>query len=169
MSTICLGMFLGLPHLQMASWGVFIVFLLNYRRWTETYYFYRRVHRIVRCTLDMHCSLSGALATSADRWGLQQSTIGSDHCQIVRCTPDNPVLQPESAWLRAPLRRLPGVPPNNLVHTGQFGAHRTGYCSLSGAPLVHCLTAHFMDFFAVSFGLLFLFSLGLLRIFYVFF
>jgi hypothetical protein len=24
MSTICLGMSLGLPHLRMASWGVFI-------------------------------------------------------------------------------------------------------------------------------------------------
>jgi hypothetical protein len=24
MSTICLGMLLGLPHLEMAGWGVFI-------------------------------------------------------------------------------------------------------------------------------------------------
>jgi hypothetical protein len=85
-------------------------------------------------------------ATSANRWSLQQSTVGSDHCQTVWCTPDSPVLQPERAYLQALLRRLSGC------LTGQFGAHRTGYCSLSGAPRGCWLTAHFMDFFADSLG-----------------
>jgi hypothetical protein len=95
----------------------------NYSRWTEATTFCRRAHRIVRCTPDMHCSLSGALATSADHWGLQQSTVGSDRCQTVRCTPDNPVLQPEGASLWATLRRLPGVPPDSPVHTKQVVVH----------------------------------------------
>jgi hypothetical protein len=36
--------------------------------------------------------------------------------------------------------------------TGQSGAHRTGHCSLSGAPPVRWLTAHFIDFFVDSLG-----------------
>jgi hypothetical protein len=55
------------------------------------------------------------------------------------------------------------------VSTLQSYAHWTGYCSLSGAPPVRWLTAHFMDFFIISFGLLFLLSPRLLHIFYVFF
>jgi hypothetical protein len=36
--------------------------------------------------------------------------------------------------------------------TRQSGAHRTCYCSLSGAPPVRWLIDHFMDFFDVSLG-----------------
>jgi hypothetical protein len=55
------------------------------------------VTQTVRGTLSyMHCSLSGALATSVDRWGLRQSIVGSDRCQTIRCTPDSPMPQPES-------------------------------------------------------------------------
>jgi hypothetical protein len=42
----------------------------NYSHWTEAAAFYRRAHQTVRCTPDMQCSLSGALATLADRSGL---------------------------------------------------------------------------------------------------
>jgi hypothetical protein len=49
----------------------------------------------------------------------------------------------------------------------QFGAHRTGYCSLSGAPAVCWLTAHLIS--SLFLGLLFFLSLGLLCSFYVFF
>jgi hypothetical protein len=49
-------------------------------------------------------------AMSAERWGLQHSTVGSDRCLTVRCTPDNPVLQSEGTCLWAPLRRLSGYP-----------------------------------------------------------
>jgi hypothetical protein len=49
--------------------------------------------------------------------------------------------------------------------TGQFGAHQTCDCSLSGAPPVRWLTTLFLDFFADSFGLLLFLSLGLLCFF----
>jgi hypothetical protein len=132
-------MLLGLPHL-MSGWWVFIAFPLNYSHWTERCCFYRRAHRIIRCPPDMHCSWSGALATSADRWirpladflvHIGQSYATARGCQVV-----GPSAQ--TAW----------------CPTGQSGAHQTGYCSLSGAPPERWLTAHFIDFFAVSFGLL---------------
>jgi hypothetical protein len=66
----CLGMLLGLPLLEMASWGVFIVFPHNYSHWTEAAAFCRGTHQTVRCTPDMHCSLSGALDMTTDHWGL---------------------------------------------------------------------------------------------------
>jgi hypothetical protein len=63
-------------------------------------------------TCTVHCRCPGHVSRSlwsvvVDHW--------SNHY------PDCPVLQPEGASLRAPLCRL-------------FGAHRKGYCSLSGAP-----------------------------------
>jgi hypothetical protein len=85
-------MLLGLPHLQMVGWGGIYSLPHNYSRWTEATTFCQQAHRIVRCTLDKHCSLSDALATLADCWGLQQSTVGSDRCQTVRCTPNSPML-----------------------------------------------------------------------------
>jgi hypothetical protein len=110
-------MLLGLPYLEMAGWGVFIASPHNSSRWTEVAAFYRWALRIVRCTPDKHCSLSGVLATLAGRWGLQQPTVGFDRCQTVRCTLDSPVLQLEGTCLRGPLRRLPGVPPDTLLFT----------------------------------------------------
>jgi hypothetical protein len=142
--------------------GVFIAFPHNYSRWTEATAFCRQAHQTVWCTPDMHCSLSGALATSADRWSLQQPTVGSNHCQTVRCTLDSPVLQPEDVCLWAPLRRLPGVPPDSSVHNEQvlFTVRYTTN-ALTDCPLHGFLRC----FFWASFSL----SLGLLRIFYVFF
>jgi hypothetical protein len=63
-------MLLWLPHLEMDGLGVFIASPHNYSCWTEAVAFCRREHRTVRCTPDMNCSLSGALATLADRWSL---------------------------------------------------------------------------------------------------
>jgi hypothetical protein len=135
MSRICLGMFLGLPYLKMAGWDVFIAFPLNYSRWTESCCFCRRAHR----TCTVHCLVP---------WP-RQPTVGDCSSrplnptvtQTFRCTLDSLVLHPEGAWLRAPLCRLPGV---------RCTPYR--YCSLSGVPPVHWLTAVFMDFFAVSLG-----------------
>jgi hypothetical protein len=59
--------------------------------------------------------------------------------QTVGCTPDSPVLQPESARCGPLCADCPV-------------SHRTGYCSLSGAPPGHWRTAHFMDYFVVSLG-----------------
>jgi hypothetical protein len=99
MSTICLGMLLGLPYLKMAGWGVFIAFPLNYSCWTESCRFCRRAHRTVRCTPDMHCSLSGATSrgrlvagpsVQTARCPTRQSgahRIGSVHCPVChQCT-----------------------------------------------------------------------------------
>jgi hypothetical protein len=123
---------------------------LNYRNWTESCWFYRQAHhRTVRCPGHISRPLGFA---AVNRWIRP----------LLGCTPNGLVLQPKSAWSRASLRRLPGVPSDSPVRPDR-------YCSLSGAPQVRWLTAHFMDFFAVSFGLLFFLSLGLLHIFYVFF
>jgi hypothetical protein len=62
-STICLGMLLGLPHLQMAGWWSIYNLPHNSSRWTESSLLCRRAHQTVRCTPDM----SDARATSADR------------------------------------------------------------------------------------------------------
>jgi hypothetical protein len=69
MSTICLGMLLGLPHLQMAGWGVFIASptILAVGQKQQLFVDARTdspVHTghalfIVRCP-----------ATSVERWGL---------------------------------------------------------------------------------------------------
>src|SRR5688500_11102908 len=71
-SSICLGMSLGLPLLQMAVWGVFIASptLLVVGQKATT--FYRQAHRTVRCAPDR------ALFTV--RCLPRQSTVGSDRC-----------------------------------------------------------------------------------------
>jgi hypothetical protein len=104
------------PTPPNARLGVFIA-PHNYSRWTEEEPFCQWVHRTVRCTPDVHCSLSSALAMSTDRWGLQQLTARSIVARlsgahrIVRCY--NP---------RAPVVGLfaqtTGVPPDSLVHNG---------------------------------------------------
>jgi hypothetical protein len=40
MSIICLGMLLGLPHIEMVGWEVFIASPHNYSRWIEAVAFY---------------------------------------------------------------------------------------------------------------------------------
>jgi hypothetical protein len=88
MSTICLGMSLGLPHLRMAGWGVFIApntiiavggkLMLSAVTPDSPV-----VHRTV------HCSLSGApsccLIRADDRWRRRLFT------------PDSSVVFPPSA------------------------------------------------------------------------
>jgi hypothetical protein len=70
----------------------------------------------------------------------RQPTVGSavvdrwiDRCQTVWCTPDNLVLQPESSCCGS-------LYADYRCPTGQSGAQRIGYCSLSGAPPVNWLT-----------------------------
>jgi hypothetical protein len=135
MSTKCLGIFLGLPHLQMAGWGYLLppATIIAVEQKAAAFYrrahrlpatiiavgqkatsFCRRAHRTVRCTPDKHCSLSGALP----------------HHLIVGVYSSRP-LDPTVT---------------------QTVSHRTGYCSLFGVPPVRWQTAHFMDFFVVSLG-----------------
>jgi hypothetical protein len=58
-------------------------------------------------------------ATSADRWILQQSPVGSDRRQTVQCTPDSPMLHPKSTHCGHISADYPGVPPDSPVHTRQ--------------------------------------------------
>jgi hypothetical protein len=140
--------------------GVFIASTHNYSRWIESNNFLRTgqsgAHRTstVHCPVPCHASRPlGSVAV--DRWIRPLPRLSGAH-RIARCyNPRAPVVGLSAQTARCPTR--------------QSGAHRTGYCLVSGAPPVRWLTAHFMDFFVVSFGLLFLLSLGLLHIIYVFF
>jgi hypothetical protein len=73
MSTICLGMSLGLPHLEMAGWGVFIA--PNTNRAVGEKLLLSTAHRTA------HCSLSGAPSRcpvrAGDRWRRRLSTPDS--------------------------------------------------------------------------------------------
>jgi hypothetical protein len=75
--------------------------------------------RTVQGTVD--CPM---LATSANCWGLQQSSVGSDRCLTIRCTPDSPVLQPEGAYLRAPLCRLSCCSTGHVLCTVRYPIRR---------------------------------------------
>jgi hypothetical protein len=72
-------------------------------------------------------------------------TIGSDRCQSSVHTGQSGATSRE--------RLSVGLSTQIVCPTGESGVHQTGYCSLSGAPLVCWLTVVFMDFFAVSLGL----------------
>ena len=122
------------------------------------------MHRTVRCT-------TGHLLCSV-RCTPRQPTVGACSsrpldptvavCPLahrtVRCTPDSPVLQPESAYLRPLCADRPVVPPDSPVHTGQV------LCTVRCATR-RWLTALFSGFFADFYGLLLFLSLGLLCIF----
>jgi hypothetical protein len=112
--------------------------------------FCRRAHKTVRCTQDtVRClprqstvgvyssrplgfvavdrwvrSLprqSGAVATSADRWGLRQSTVGSNRCQTIRChSPRASVVGLFAQTIRLSHQTVRCAPDN--------------YYSMSGAP-----------------------------------
>jgi hypothetical protein len=97
MSTICLGMLLGLPHLEIAGWGVFIAHNTN-RVVGENLLLLCGtpdslvVHRIA------HYSLSGAPSRcpvrAGDRWCRRLSTPDS-----TVLTPDSPVVfSPGATW-----------------------------------------------------------------------
>jgi hypothetical protein len=104
-----------------SKWPVEGIYSLpnNCSRWTKVAAFCWLAHRTVRCTPDKHCSLSGALATSADRWSLQQSIVGSAvarlsgaHRTVRCCSPRVPVCGPICVDCL-------GVPPDSPMHTGQ--------------------------------------------------
>jgi hypothetical protein len=66
MSTICLDMLLGLPHLEMAGWVVFIGPNPISSRWTESSSFLSTGIP----DSPVHTRQYLVPATSADRWGL---------------------------------------------------------------------------------------------------
>jgi hypothetical protein len=86
MSTICLGMSLGLPHLEMAGWGVFIA--PNTNRVVGEKLLLSAAHRTA------HCSLSGAPSRCPVRAG--------DHWRRRLFTLDSPVLTLDSLVVFSP-------------------------------------------------------------------
>jgi hypothetical protein len=129
MSTICLGMSLGLPHLEMAGWGCIYSPQHKCSRWRKAAAFCVTpdspvVHRTA------HCSMSGAPSRcpvrAGDRWRRRLST------------PDSPVCHRTVRW--SSLRVPPGTSRWAAVPwcTGQSGVwapdspvcgHRTVRCS----------------------------------------
>jgi hypothetical protein len=86
MSTICLSMLLGLPHLQMAGWRGINSLPLNYSHWIEKLLL-----------------LSSGAPDSPMPWPRQpivevciSRSLDPTVIQTVRCTPDTPMLQPKS-------------------------------------------------------------------------
>jgi hypothetical protein len=64
MSTICLGMSLGLPHLEMTGWGVFIA--PNTKLAVGGKLLLSVVHRTVRCPCPVRLAIGSVSA--GDRW-----------------------------------------------------------------------------------------------------
>jgi hypothetical protein len=124
------------------------------------------VHRTVRCTTghlcNVRCTPRQPTVDACSSRPLDPTvavcpchTGQSGAHRTVRCTPDSPVLQPESACLWPLCADCP-VP------------HRTVWCTPD--INVRCatrrwLTARFLDSFADFFGLLLFLSIGLLCIF----
>jgi hypothetical protein len=125
--------FLGSHTLRWPVGGIYSL-PHNYSRWIEVTVFCRQAHRtcIVHCPVPWPCQ--------STIWVSSSRPLDPTVTQTLWLTSDSPVLQREGASLRAPLRRL-------------SGAHRTGYCSLSGALPGRWLTGYFMDFFTDSLGL----------------
>jgi hypothetical protein len=121
MSTICLGMLLGSHTLKWPVGGYLkppsTIIVVGKKQQLPV-----DGHTGQSGTPDMHCSLSGALSRQPTIGVCSRRPLDPTITQIVQCTPDSPVLQPEGA-LRAPLRRLPSVPPDSPMYTGQVTVH----------------------------------------------
>jgi hypothetical protein len=127
MSTICLGMSLGLPHLEMAGWGCIYSPQHKCSGW-------RKVAALCG-TPDSpvshwttHCSLSGAPShypdTAGDCWRRRLFTPDSPDF-----TPDSPVLFPPQCHLELAVGlRFPSAPDSPVLlaqtvrrqHTSSF-------------------------------------------------
>jgi hypothetical protein len=153
---------LGSHTLKWPVEGAFIAFPHNYSYWNEATTFCRRAHRIVRCTLDKHCLLSGALPRqptvgvySSRPLDLNVARLSGAH-QTVRCySPRAPSCRPLCAdflvshWT---VRCTPG----RLLFTVRCTTSALANCPLHG-------------FLRCFLGFLLFLSLGLLCFFYVFF
>jgi hypothetical protein len=90
MSILCLGMLLGLPHLEMVGWGGIYsppptIIVVGQKQQLSV------EGRIVRCTPDKHCSLFGALPRPTVG-GYSNRPLDPIVAQTIRCTLDSPVL-----------------------------------------------------------------------------
>jgi hypothetical protein len=136
MSTICLDMLLGLPHLEMTVGVVFIGPNPITSHWTKSSSFLStgtpnsvwclpRQPTVGVCSsrpLDLTTTQTIRCPGHVSR-SLRSAAVvvGPDHCQTVRCRrPRAPVVGLSAQTARCT--------------TGQSGAHQTCCCSLFGAP-----------------------------------
>jgi hypothetical protein len=162
MSTIWLGMFLGLPHLEVAGWGGIYSHQPNCSCW-------RRLLATVRCATGQclvrrHITLSLGLragrpleALSSCGTGqsgapltfcsdfcritvLHWSSVRVDHCAQIAGAPDGPVVHRTVRWIIAELR----------LETRSWGVwsvrplvHQTVRCARPGNTLVSFLLLSF--------------------------
>jgi hypothetical protein len=126
-------MFLGLPHREMAGWGVFIasptIIVVGHKQ--QLFVDGRTGQAMFTVWCPSHVSRPlGSIAV--DRWIRPLPRLSGAH-RIVWCY-------------------SPRVPRCGPLCADCPMSHRTGYCSLSGAPPGRWLTAHFMDLFIVFLG-----------------
>jgi hypothetical protein len=137
MGTICLGMLLGLPHLEMADWGCIYSPQHNSSRWRKADALCGTpdspvVHRTA------HCSVSGAPSRCP--------VVAGDHWRCRLFTPDSPVVFSAQCHLELAVGLwFPGAPDSPACGTGQ-----------SGAPCTNSLQATLLS----SLGLLLIFIMS---------
>jgi hypothetical protein len=121
MCTICLGMLLGLPHLEMAGWGCIYSPQHNCSRWRKAAALCGTPDSpVVHQTA--HCSVSGAPsrcpATAGDRWRRRLFTPDSPDS-----TPDSSVVFSAQCHLELAVGLwFPGAPNSSACGTKQSGA-----------------------------------------------
>jgi hypothetical protein len=121
MCTICLGMLLGLPHLEMANWGCIYSPQHNSSHWRKVDALCGTpdspvVHRTTHCSVygaPNHCPVA-----AGDRWRCRLFTPDSPDF-----TPDSPVVFSAQCHLELAVGLwFPGAPNSPACGTGQSGA-----------------------------------------------
>jgi hypothetical protein len=145
MSIQCLGMLLGLPHLKMAGWGVFIasptIIVVGQKQQLSVDGCTRQsgAHR----TNIVHCPVPWPRQPTVEVCDSRplDSTIArlsGAHQKVCCCSLRAPVYGPLSANCSVSHRTVRCTPDR--------------YCSLPSSPPGHWLIAHFIDLFVVSLG-----------------
>jgi hypothetical protein len=119
MSTICLGMLLGLPHLRMAGWGVFIA--PNTIVAVGEKLLLSAAHRTIRwCTGQRTVAFPVRLAVALLGTLLEQVTVGAvgfPH-RTVRCATGQSGGLLSGCHLELAVGlRFPGAPDSPVLHT----------------------------------------------------
>jgi hypothetical protein len=109
MYILCLGMLLGLPHLEMAGWGGIYRSQHNSRRWRKV----AALWHTGQSSASIRCANPLDLTR---RWPLALQAFTPDSPDI---TPDNPVASLHQCYQEV---QFPGAPDSPACGTGQSGA-----------------------------------------------
>jgi hypothetical protein len=151
MSTICLGMSLGLPHLEMAGWGVFIApntniaiggkLLLSVVHRTV-----RWGHRTVRCPCPVRLAVSLSEQVTVGAQTFSHQTVRTSH-RTVRCATRQSGGLPSGCHLELAVRAaVPGAPDSPACGTGQSGVPPDSPVPLTGQSACGNTSSFFLDF-----------------------